>query len=183
MIATDPYRIAVANEMTGSVTLGGMSGGFIGFGLCVLLGWFMQTSGRGADADRIARQMFPKQARAMTMSGWEQAVTPCWIFPAEQGNRTGQREVFLSEIVDSLKTFQSYVADHIKGDEKGEAQVYLDRLFIAFGHKGHKEAGATLEERINIITNGKGAMTAFKAQLTEAETEAVAAYTLTLNNK
>lgn len=148
MIATDPYRIAVANEMTGSVTLGGMSGGFIGFGLCVLLGWFMQTSGRGADADRIARQMFPKQGRAMTMSGWEQAVTPCWIFPAEQGNRTGQREVFLSEIVDSLKTFQSYVADHIKGDEKGEAQVYLDRLFIAFGHKGHKEAGATLEERI-----------------------------------
>lgn len=54
----------------------------------------------------------------------------------------------MSEIVDSLKTFQSYVKAHIRGDEKGESQVFLDRLFIAFGHKGHKEAGATLEERI-----------------------------------
>lgn len=54
----------------------------------------------------------------------------------------------MSEIVDSLNVFQSYVRDHITGDEKGEAQVFLDRFFIAFGHKGHKEAGATLEERI-----------------------------------
>ena len=54
----------------------------------------------------------------------------------------------MSDLVNSLKSFQTYVQDHIRGDEKGESQVFLDRLFVAFGHKGHKEAGATLEERI-----------------------------------
>lgn len=54
----------------------------------------------------------------------------------------------MSAIVEALTEFQNYVRDHITGDEKGEAQVYLDRFFIAFGHKGHKEAGATLEQRI-----------------------------------
>lgn len=54
----------------------------------------------------------------------------------------------MSAIVDALSEFQTYARDHIQGDEKGEAQVFLDRLFIAFGHKGHKEAGATLEQRI-----------------------------------
>lgn len=54
----------------------------------------------------------------------------------------------MSAVVDSLTEFQHYVRDHITGDEKGEAQVFLDRLFIGFGHKGHKEAGATLEQRI-----------------------------------
>ncbi|MEM6271624.1 MAG: DNA methyltransferase [Bacteroidota bacterium] len=36
----------------------------------------------------------------------------------------------------------------LKGDEKGEAQVFCDRLFQAFGHQGYKEAGAVLEERL-----------------------------------
>ena len=39
-------------------------------------------------------------------------------------------------------------ARHITGDEKGEAQLFLDRLFQAFGQKGLREAGATLEMRI-----------------------------------
>lgn len=54
----------------------------------------------------------------------------------------------MSVIVEALTDFQNYTRDHITGDEKGESQVFLDRLFIAFGHKGHKEAGATLEQRI-----------------------------------
>ncbi len=54
----------------------------------------------------------------------------------------------MSAIVEALTAFQEYVRDHITGDEKGEAQVFLDRLFLGFGHKGHKEAGATLEQRI-----------------------------------
>ena len=54
----------------------------------------------------------------------------------------------MSAVVEALTEFQKYARDHITGDEKGEAQVFLDRLFIAFGHKGHKEAGATLEQRI-----------------------------------
>ena len=36
----------------------------------------------------------------------------------------------------------------LEGDEKGEAQVFCDRLFQAFGHDGYKEAGATLEYRV-----------------------------------
>ena len=47
-----------------------------------------------------------------------------------------------------LAGFVSWVGANIKGDEKGEAQVFLDRFFQAFGHAGLKEAGATLEERI-----------------------------------
>lgn len=54
-----------------------------------------------------------------------------------------------------LIDFTSWVADHIRGDEKGEAQVFLDRLFRGFGHAGVSEAGATLEERIS-KAEGKG---------------------------
>jgi len=54
-----------------------------------------------------------------------------------------------------LADFVSWVGANIRGDEKGEAQVYLDRLFQAFGHAGVKEAGATLEDRIK-KTDGKG---------------------------
>ncbi|MCG7509030.1 DNA methyltransferase [Mesorhizobium retamae] len=53
----------------------------------------------------------------------------------------------MSQIVDDLKAFRDYAAT-LDGDEKGEAQVFCDRLFIAFGHKGYKEAGASLEYRI-----------------------------------
>ncbi len=53
----------------------------------------------------------------------------------------------MSKVVDDLKALQEYAAA-LDGDEKGEAQVFCDRLFIAFGHKGYKEAGASLEFRI-----------------------------------
>ena len=46
----------------------------------------------------------------------------------------------ITRVVDYARTLQ--------GDEKGEAQVFCDRLFRAFGHAGYKEAGATLEFRI-----------------------------------
>lgn len=48
----------------------------------------------------------------------------------------------------SFSKFVSWVKTHISGDEKGEAHIFLDRLFQAFGHQGLKEAGATLEKRI-----------------------------------
>jgi hypothetical protein len=54
-----------------------------------------------------------------------------------------------------LADFVAWVGANIRGDEKGEAQVYLDRLFRAFGHAGVKEAGATLETRIK-KADGKG---------------------------
>lgn len=49
----------------------------------------------------------------------------------------------------SLAEFIAY-AQSLRGDEKGEAQVFCDRLFRAFGHKGYKEAGAILEERVKL---------------------------------
>jgi len=51
-----------------------------------------------------------------------------------------------SDLVERLQRFVDY-AQKLKGDEKGEAQVFCDRLFQAFGHEGYKEAGATLEDR------------------------------------
>ncbi|MEO0851958.1 MAG: DNA methyltransferase [Cyanobacteria bacterium J06648_11] len=51
-----------------------------------------------------------------------------------------------------IQAFVDY-ASSLDGDEKGEAQVFCDRLFIGFGHDGYKEAGATLEQRVK---NQKG---------------------------
>ncbi len=59
----------------------------------------------------------------------------------------------MSEITDNLNAFLEYVG-LLKGDEKGEAQVFCDRLFQAFGHKGYKEAGAELEYRIKKHSTG-----------------------------
>ncbi|MDX9974618.1 MAG: class I SAM-dependent DNA methyltransferase, partial [FCB group bacterium] len=54
---------------------------------------------------------------------------------------------------DLLDTFVKY-ATTLSGDEKGEAQVFLDRLFQGFGHAGYKEAGATLESRVRAKDKG-----------------------------
>jgi hypothetical protein len=35
-----------------------------------------------------------------------------------------------------LQEFGDWFAAHITGDEKGQAQIFLDRLFRAFGQKG-----------------------------------------------
>jgi SAM-dependent methyltransferase len=48
---------------------------------------------------------------------------------------------------DALHDFVAYVRT-LKGDEKGESQVFCDRLFRAFSHAGYKEAGAELEFRV-----------------------------------
>lgn len=53
----------------------------------------------------------------------------------------------MSDKAEKLEEFISYTKI-LKGEEKGEAQVFCDRLFQAFGHKGYKEAGAELEFRI-----------------------------------
>ena len=46
----------------------------------------------------------------------------------------------MSDVSGDLAAFLDYV-QLLKGDEKGEAQVFCDRLFQAFGDKGYKEAG------------------------------------------
>jgi SAM-dependent methyltransferase len=53
----------------------------------------------------------------------------------------------VSQERERISAFVEY-AQRLKGDEKGEAQVFCDRLFRAFGHQGYSEAGATLEFRV-----------------------------------
>ncbi|MDP1612537.1 MAG: N-6 DNA methylase, partial [Sulfuritalea sp.] len=52
------------------------------------------------------------------------------------------------ELSVTLAGFVAWCREHIRGDEKGEAQLFLDHLFRAFGHAGLKEAGATCEDRV-----------------------------------
>jgi SAM-dependent methyltransferase len=48
----------------------------------------------------------------------------------------------------SMRNFVRYRQQHLTGDEKGEAQIFLEHLFQAFGHVGLREAGAVLEARM-----------------------------------
>jgi hypothetical protein len=51
--------------------------------------------------------------------------------------------------VTDFKSFIGYCNKHIKGDEKGEAQIFLDHFFKALGYdEGLKGAGANCEFRI-----------------------------------
>jgi SAM-dependent methyltransferase len=56
------------------------------------------------------------------------------------------------ELPERLANFSAYAA--ACKDERGEAQVFCDRLFRAFGHEGYKEAGAVLEDRVK-MADGK----------------------------
>ena len=51
------------------------------------------------------------------------------------------------------------------------------------GAKNIQESVLTLEDRINLINNGKGLMTPFKGILTEDEMKAVAEYSMKLTKK
>jgi hypothetical protein len=47
-----------------------------------------------------------------------------------------------------LAEFVTWCQKHITGDEKGQAQIFLDRLFQAFGQQGCLDVGGTTEFRI-----------------------------------
>lgn len=47
-----------------------------------------------------------------------------------------------------LAEFVAWCGKHITGDEKGQAQIFLDRLFQAFGQPGCLDVGGTTEFRI-----------------------------------
>lgn len=49
---------------------------------------------------------------------------------------------------DDIEEFISYVKNNLTGDEKGQAQLFCDRLFRAYGHKGIFEAEGGLEVRV-----------------------------------
>ena len=47
-----------------------------------------------------------------------------------------------------LQDFATWADAHITGDEKGEAQIFLDHMFRAFNQKGLLEVGGRAEFRI-----------------------------------
>ncbi|MBX7207069.1 MAG: N-6 DNA methylase [Verrucomicrobiaceae bacterium] len=49
---------------------------------------------------------------------------------------------------EKLAAFVQWSHAHITGDEKGQAQIFLDRLFQAFGHAGALDVGGEAECRI-----------------------------------
>lgn len=53
-----------------------------------------------------------------------------------------------AELKKRLHAFTAWRHEHLRGDEKGEAQSFIDRLFRAFGHAGVQEAGAEFESRV-----------------------------------
>jgi hypothetical protein len=55
---------------------------------------------------------------------------------------------------EKLREFVEWAGRHVRGDEKGEAQIYLDRLFIAFGRSGSLDVGGTPELRIRKAREG-----------------------------
>ena len=50
-----------------------------------------------------------------------------------------------------LAEFAAWCQKHITGDEKGQAQIFLDRLFQAFGQPGCLDVGGATEFRIYMI--------------------------------
>ena len=71
------------------------------------------------------------------------------IVPMTRGVAGQTRETLLQDFVD-------WTAAHIKGDEKGEAQIFLDHLFRAFGNKGSLDVGGTAEMRIRKASEDGG---------------------------
>ncbi|HZQ47163.1 MAG TPA: DNA methyltransferase [Verrucomicrobiae bacterium] len=61
---------------------------------------------------------------------------------------------------EKLAGFVDWCSKHITGDEKGQAQIFLDRLFQAFGQAGCLDVGGTTEFRIR-KANEDGGGTAF----------------------
>ena len=57
---------------------------------------------------------------------------------------------------DKLAAFTAWAQAHITGDEKGQAQIFLDRLFIAFGHAGSLDVGGEPEFRVRKATEDGG---------------------------
>jgi hypothetical protein len=54
----------------------------------------------------------------------------------------------MEELRKRLDKSVDYRQAHLTGDEKGEAAIFLENLFQAFGNEGVRQAGATLEKRI-----------------------------------
>ncbi len=57
---------------------------------------------------------------------------------------------------EKLSAFVQWSQDHITGDEKGQAQIFLDRLYQAFAHPGSFDVGGDPEFRVRKASDGGG---------------------------
>ena len=57
---------------------------------------------------------------------------------------------------EKLADFARWCQQHITGDEKGQAQIFLDRLFRAFGQPGCLDVGGHTEFRIRKASEDGG---------------------------
>ena len=57
---------------------------------------------------------------------------------------------------EKLAAFTAWAQAHITGDEKGQAQIFLDRLMQAFGHGGSLDVGGEPEFRVRKATEDGG---------------------------
>lgn len=57
---------------------------------------------------------------------------------------------------EKLAAFTAWAQAHITGDEKGQAQIFLDHLFQAFGHPGSLDVGGEAECRIRKSSDDGG---------------------------
>lgn len=55
-----------------------------------------------------------------------------------------------------LEAFRTWAGVHITGDEKGQSQIFLDRLMQAFGHAGSLDVGGAPEFRIRKASEDGG---------------------------
>lgn len=56
----------------------------------------------------------------------------------------------------NLAQFVEWCDQYITGDEKGQAQIFLDRLFHAFGQKGSLDVGGSPEMRVKKASEDGG---------------------------
>ena len=52
---------------------------------------------------------------------------------------------------EKLADFVAWCGKHVTGDEKGQAQIFLDRLFQAFGQAGSLDVGGSPDFRVAAI--------------------------------
>ena len=60
-----------------------------------------------------------------------------------------------------LTEFVAWTKQHVTGDEKGEAQTFIDHLIRAFGQPGAREVGGLFEHRVKRVGESGKTTTTF----------------------
>src|SRR5437879_6466843 len=100
--------------------------------------WASLNANGATPADRGLRRPTPSTS-ALVSGARSKALVSCLAFR--------EHSAVADELKNALAEFVRF-AQTLRGDEKSEAQTFLDDFFRALGHKGVIEAGATFEFRV-----------------------------------